>query len=260
MNNNKTYVVWSCGHAEGDVSNERFDWLGSFLYDIKPDLAIDLGDSGDFRSLNTYDTRYPQAIVSQSYEVDVEAYNDSMERIRWKFKQHKRKRPFFVGFSGNHENRLHKVISHDPRLEGQKYGVSFKHLQTSHWFDDYHDYENSGPAITTYGGVDFAHYFSAGNFGAAMSGKHHAYTLLQNRHRSSVCGHSHKRGVYFEDQAGLVGLVVGCMKGKEESWAGQSNQSWWRGVTVLNEVDGTGRFEPSFVSFNKLKQEYSSNG
>lgn len=252
----KTIVVWSCSHADGDVSNERFSWLGEFLYDIKPDLAIDLGDSGDFRSLNSYDTRYPKAIVTQSYEADVEAYNDSMERIRWKFKANKRKRPFFVGLTGNHEARLEKAISLDPRLEGRKYGISFSHLNTDQWFDEYYPYENGGPAIATYENIDFAHYFSAGNFGAAMSGKHHAYTLLQNRHRSSVCGHSHKRGLYFEDQAGIAGLVVGCMKGKEESWAGQAQDAWWKGVVVLREVDGSGRFEPEFVSQTKLKDTY----
>lgn len=253
----KTYVVWSCAHATPENSNDRFDWLGNFLYDLRPDVAIDLGDSGDFKSLNSYDTRYPQAIVTQSYEKDVEVYNDSMERIRRKFKENKRKRPYFVGFSGNHEKRIETALAHDPRLEGDKYGVSFKHLQTDKWFDEYHPYMNGGPAIGTYGGIDFAHFFSSGNFGTATSGKHHAYTLLSNRHRSSVCGHSHKRGVYFEDQAGIGGLVVGCMKGGPESWAGQSNRDWWTGAVVLNEVDGCGRFEPQFISLKRLREEYS---
>lgn len=253
---NKKYVVFSCGHATPEVSNERFSWLGEFLYDIKPDLVVDLGDGADMKSLNTFDTRYPQAIVSQSYERDVDSYNDAMERIRFKFKQQKRKRPYFVGFEGNHENRIKKAIAHDPRLEGDRYGVSFSHLNTKDYFDDYHEYENSAPAIAEYGGIDFAHFFSSGNFGTAMSGKHHAYTLLQNRHRSSICGHSHKRGVYFEDQAGIVGLVAGCYKGADEGWAGQSNSSWWKGVVVLNEVDGTGRFEPEFVSLKRLEEVY----
>ena len=253
---NKTYVVWSCAHATPENSNERFDWLGNFLYDVKPDVAIDLGDSGDFKSLNSYDTRYPQAIVTQSYEKDVEVYNDSMERIRRKFKENKRKRPYFVGFCGNHEKRIETALAVDPRLEGDKYGVSFKHLNTDKYFDDYHPYVNGGTAIGTYGGIDFAHFFSSGNFGTATSGKHHAYTLLSNRHRSSICGHSHKRGVYFEDQAGIGGLVVGCMKGGPEGWAGQAQNDWWTGVVILREVDGSGKFEPQFVSQKALEEEY----
>jgi len=67
----KTAVVFSCAHADPSVGNERFDWLGQFLYDLRPDYVVDLGDGADMKSLNSYDTRYPQAIVSQSYEKDV---------------------------------------------------------------------------------------------------------------------------------------------------------------------------------------------
>ena len=147
---NKTAVILTCGHADPSVENDRFSWLGEFLYDIKPDYVVDLGDGADMRSLNSFDTRYPEAIVSQSYEKDIEAYNDSMERLRWKFRHHKRKRPYFIGFEGNHENRLKKAIAHDPRLEGAKFGISFKHLQTKYWFDEYHEYKNSGPSIADY--------------------------------------------------------------------------------------------------------------
>lgn len=251
----KTIVVWSCAHADPSCSNERFDWLGNFLYDLKPDLAVDLGDGADMKSLNTFDTRYPQAIVNQSYEADIESYNDSQDRLRHKFRHMKKGKPFWVGMAGNHEARIDKAISHDPRLEGQKYGVSFSHLQTDHWFNEYHPYSNGGPAIASYCGVDFSHYFSSGNYGSAISGIHHAYTLIQNRHRSSVCGHSHKLSVHHNTLAGSIGLVVGCYKGKEEDWAGQSNDDWWKGVAVLRDVDN-GWFDLELVGMNQLRREY----
>lgn len=254
----RTVVTFSCAHSDPGVSNERFDWLGRFLYDLKPDMVIDLGDGADMRSLNTYDTRYPQAIVSQNYEKDIDTYNDSQERLRHPFKYHKRKRPFWVGFEGNHENRIKKAISHDPRLEGQRYGVSFGHLQTKVWFDEYHEYSNSAPAIADYDGVSYAHYFSSGNYGSATSGLHHAYTLLQNRNHSSTCGHSHKRSIYFKDSAHpnpIIGTVVGCFKGGEESWAGQANREWWHGVVVKRELEN-GVYEPEFVSMERLRKAY----
>lgn len=251
----KTAVVFSCAHADPSVSNERFDWLGKFIYDLKPDMVIDLGDGADMRSLNSYDTRYPQRIVSQSYEKDINSYVDSQERLRHPFRHHRKKKPFWVGFEGNHENRISKAISLDPRLEGETYGVSFKHLQTDNLFDEYHRYANGGPAIAEYSGVDFAHFFSAGNFGSATSGLHHAYTVINNRHRSSVCGHSHKRNVYFKDGASSIGLVVGCYKGSEESWAGQANNDWWKGVVVMRDLSD-GMFEPEFVSMKMLEEAY----
>ena len=251
-------IVFSCAHADPDVNNDRFTWLGKFIYDVRPDYVIDLGDGADMRSLNTYDTKYPQAIVSQNYEADIESYNDSQERLRWKFRNQKRKRPFWIGFEGNHEYRIKKAISVDPRLEGQKYGVSFGHLQTDHWFDEYHEYEFSGPSIVDYDGVSYAHYFSSGNYGTAISGTHHAYTILNHRNHSSTCGHSHKRSQYFKDSShptGIVGSVVGCYKGKAEGWAGQSNGEWWHGVLVKYEIDN-GMYEPRWVSLKTLEKMY----
>jgi hypothetical protein len=254
----QTAIVWSCAHTDPEVSNKRFDWLGDLIEDVKPDYVVDLGDGADMKSLNSYDTRYPQAIVAQSYERDIEHYNEAMDRLWGRYRISKKKRPTRIGFEGNHENRITKAINLDPRLEGAKYGVSFKHLQTDHWFDEYHRYENSAPAIAAYDGVSYAHFFSSGNYGNAMSGLHHAYSLVQNRHNSSVCGHSHKRSVYFKDEAypnPSIGLVVGCYKGKEEAWAGQSQNSWWKGVVILREVED-GSFNPQFVSLRELQKSY----
>jgi len=253
-----TAVVFSCGHTDPDVSNERFDWLGELIYDVRPDYVIDLGDGADMRSLNSYDTRYPEAIVSQSYQDDIEHYNEAMSRLREKPSVRKYKRPFWVGFEGNHENRIKTAVKHDPRVEGERYGVSFKHLQTDHWFDEYHEYTNSAPTIHNYDGVDYAHYVGAGNFGRAISGVHHAYGLLQKRYRSCTVGHSHKRDLYFKDDVGsngAIGAVIGCYKGAEEGWAGQSNKEWFKGVLIKRNICD-GLYEPQFVSLETLRRTY----
>ncbi|CAB4124439.1 hypothetical protein UFOVP59_15 [uncultured Caudovirales phage] len=254
----KTAIVWSCAHSDPSVTNERFSWLGDLIEDIKPDYCIDLGDGADMRSLNSFDSRYPQAIVSQSYQADIESYNESQSRIWDRYRISKKKRPLRIGFEGNHENRIKKAIAADPRIEGAKYGVSFKHLNTDQWFDEYHEYQDSAPAIVDYDGVSYAHYFSSGNYGTAMSGLHHAYSLLQLRNHSSTCGHSHKRGIYFKDDAhpkGIIGLVAGCYKGGREGWAGQAQQAWWYGCVIKREIEG-GVYEPQFVSLAALEKQY----
>jgi len=86
-------LVWSCAHADPQHSNERFDWLGKYIYDTKPDICIDLGDGADMRSLNSYDTRYPQQVVTQNYEEDINVYLDSQERLRHQFRHHRRRKP-----------------------------------------------------------------------------------------------------------------------------------------------------------------------
>ena len=252
----KTAVIYTCTHSDPKVSNERFTWLGKFLYDIKPDYVVDLGDGADMRSLNSYDTRNPSLVVAQSYEEDIYSYNDAQERIRHEFSKNKRKKPTFYGFEGNHENRIKKAISTDPRLEGSYYGISFKHLNTDKFFDDYSEYDNSAPAIQEIDGVEYAHYIGSGALGRPISGQHHAYSLLNKRFKSATVGHSHKRGVYFKDEAKAIGLVAGCYKGADETWAGQANQEWWKGVVIKRNIDH-GMYDPEFVSLDTLKRTYS---
>lgn len=255
----KTAVVFTCAHADPSVSNERFDWLSDFLYDIRPDYVIDLGDGADMKSLNSYDTRYPQAIVAQNYESDINCYNDSQERLRAKFKKMKKKRPAFIGIEGNHENRIKKAIANDPRLEGVTHGISFSHLQTDVWFDEYYEYENSAPSIFDKDGISYSHYIASGNYGTAMSGDHHAYNLLKKRHSSTTVGHSHRRNIFFKDDAHpnpTIGLVAGCFKGGKESWAGQSNNEWWKGIVVKRNIQN-GYYEPEFISLERLRDIYS---
>ena len=88
-----TAVVFTCAHADPNCTNERFDWLGKLIYDLRPDYVVDLGDGADMRSLNSYDTRYPATIITQSYEKDIEVYNDSQERLRHQFVKNKKGKP-----------------------------------------------------------------------------------------------------------------------------------------------------------------------
>ena len=256
----KTAIVYTCAHAEPDKSNERFDWLGQLIYDVKPDYVIDLGDGADMRSLNSYDSTRPAAIVSQNYGEDIDCYNDAQERIRWQFKKNRKKRPAFYGFEGNHETRIKKAISHDPRVEdrsGKGRGISFRHLNTDRWFDEYWEYENGAPAIHSYDGVDYAHFISSGNLGRAMSGDYHAANLLKKRMNSCTVGHSHKLNIAFRPDAGAIGLVAGCFKGGAEDWAGQANQEWSTGVVIKRNLD-SGVYDFEWVSVDRLREAYSS--
>jgi hypothetical protein len=255
MKGNKTTVVYSCGHAKPDVPNDRFSILGKFLYDLKPDNVIDLGDMGDMASLNSYDTRRPEAIVAQNYEKDINSYNDAQERIRWEFAKHRKKKPVFYGFEGNHETRIKTAISHDPRLHGQSYGISFSHLNTNKWYDRYVEYENGAPGILDVDGVDYAHFIGSGNYGNAISGDNHAKGILLKRLKSTTVGHSHKRNIFFKDDGRAIGCVVGCVKGAPESWAGQSNKEWWSGVVIKRNVEN-GMYDPEFVSLSRLEKIY----
>ena len=254
----KTVVVYTCAHSDPSVSNKRFDWLGEFLYDLRPDMVFDLGDFADMKSLNTYDSRYPQAIVAQNYERDIDHANEAQDRIRRKFKLMKRKRPFFIGLEGNHENRIKKALALDPRIEGGRYGVSFSHLQTDYWYDDYHHYHNSAPSLIDYDGIIYGHYVGTGAYGNAMHTKHHGASLVDKLASSVTVGHSHKLHYYRKADARptpLNGLVAGCFKGADEQWAGQANREWSKGLVVKRYVEN-GDYDFSWVSMKALQKEY----
>ena len=64
--------------------------------------------------------------------------------------------------------------------------------------------------------------------------------------------------MYFKEDVGArggIGAVVGCFKGAAESWAGQSNGEWWKGVLIKRNIQD-GQYEPQWVSMETLKQTY----
>jgi hypothetical protein len=49
--------------------------------------------------------------------------------------------------------------------------------------------------------------------------------------------------------------VVGCFKGKEETWAGQANQEWRKGIAVKRYVEN-GNYDLQWISMDALRREY----
>ena len=54
----------------------------------------------------------------------------------------------------------------------------------------------------------------------------------------------------------IHGLVAGCFKGKSESWAGQANNEWWKGVCIKRNIRN-GNYDLEFVSMERLERDYS---
>ena len=50
--------------------------------------------------------------------------------------------------------------------------------------------------------------------------------------------------------------VVGCFKGDDEPWAGQSNREWAKGVVIKRNID-QGNYDYQWVSMDSIKAEYS---
>ena len=244
-------VVFSCAHSDPDVSNERFDWMGKFLYDIKPDYVVDLGDGADMRSLNSFDGRKPQAVVSQNYERDIDHYNDAMERMRHEFVRNRRKRPAYYGFEGNHEHRIERAVENDSKLDGL---LSYDDFELDEYGWEVYDFLE--PALID--GIAYCHYFTSGVMGRPCAS---ASLMLRKKHMSCIMGHVQDREIAYDrraDGSRITGLFGGIFYQHDEEYLNHQTNGSWRGVWMLHEVND-GQFDEMPVSMSYLEKKYGTN-
>lgn len=254
---NKSYLIIPDQHAHPNFNNDRADWLGKFMYDVKPDVVVNMGDAADMESLSNY--KSISDFSSVSYGKDIDAHLDFQDRLWHKFRKAKKKQPYKVVLHGNHEDRLRKVLKESPHLAGERFGLSFKNYQFSDYYHEQIPYEGNTPGVFTSDGVNFAHYFVSGIMGRPISGEHHATSLINKYHGSCVCSHSHLADWSIRTDSNdrkIMGLVAGCYQDYESTWAGRTNKMWWRGVVMLYGVDH-GEFDPEFISLQRIRREYN---
>jgi len=254
----KTYLIVPDCHAHPNFDNSRADWLGKLILDIKPDVVVNMGDTFDMPSLSSFD-KGKASFHGASYEKDIEAGVDFLDRMWHPIKKAKKKKPLSVFLEGNHCHRLKKVLEYQPELSGSKYGIGYK----DYCLSDYHNiiqyYEGQTPGIYAADGINFAHFMVSGGMGRPIGGDNHAASLLSKNHSSCVVAHSHTvdwavRSLPSGNK--IMGLVAGVYQDYKSTWAGNITNLWWPGLVILRNVEG-GTFDPSFISLSSLRKEYS---
>lgn len=251
-------------HAHPEYDNDRFDWLGKYVLDRRPDVVVCIGDWADLPSLSTFD-KGKKGFEGRRYKKDIEAAINAQERflaplndynaIRRERKE-KQWSPRLVMCMGNHENRINRAVDCSPELDGW---VSTENLEyEEHGWEVYPFQETA-----TVEGITFCHYFASGVMNRPISGENIGKSLINKRHVSSVQGHSH---VYDHSErtngydTKIFGMSVGCFTHPDmiEGWNKGSHQMWWRGVVEINECDGEGYYdELRQVTMRKLRRMYS---
>lgn len=253
----KTHLIIPDQHAHPDFNNDRADWVGKLIKDVKPDLVVNMGDAADLASLSAYD-KGKASFFGRSYEKDITAHLDFQDRMWHPMRKSKKKLPHAVVLEGNHEHRIKRVLDLDPHLAGHSHGLSFKDLDFNKYYGDVVEYSGQTPGIFTADGISYAHYFISGVMGRAIGGEHHAYSLLSKNYMSSTCAHSHL--VDWSVRTDLLGkktmgLVAGVYQDYHSPWAGDVNRLWWSGVVIKRGVED-GVYSPQFISLDQLKKEY----
>ncbi len=116
------------------------------------------------------------------------------------------------------------------------------------------------PYLTPYNidGILYAHYFSTGVMGKAMSGENVGARLIKSTFQSCTMGHSHRLDIATrtrKDGTRLWGLVCGCFFEHYLKYAQTDNNAWWRGVILKRDVK-KGNYNPTFISLDTIKKRY----
>lgn len=250
----RTHLVIPDSHAHPDFPNDRADWLGELIADIKPDVLVHIGDSADLASLSTYD-KGKRSFQGRNYKQDIAAHLEFQDRMFRPIRRLKRKLPYSVFCIGNHEHRISRAIELSPELDG---AISLKDLELRSWYDEVVDYDGSTPGTTTIDGVTYAHYFVGGIAGRPLGGLHAGYAIATKLLCSATCGHSHLFGTSVHTTAQgrkVIGTVVGCYQDYTNDWAGKVGQLWDRGVVLKRNVS-EGQYDLQWIGLNSLKEIY----
>jgi len=158
---------------------------------------------------------------------------------------------------GNHEDRIDRATNGSPELYGT---IGLADLQ----------YEKFGWKITPFKrslsieGIVISHYFTSGIAGRPISSTHVGYHLVSKLHCSAIQGHSHLYNCAEQtrpDGQKIFGLSAGCFSHPKysESWCKDTEYLWWRGIVMLEGLDGEGYYdEMRSITQRKLIREYGS--
>jgi hypothetical protein len=255
-----THLVIPDPHANPAHHNKRFDYLGKFIMDERPDIIVCLGDMADMPSLCTYE-QGKKAHEGQRYQEDLKHTHDAVRRLLKPMKNHNRiqaevkkkgYKPRLVMLLGNHENRIDRAVESQAILEGT---MSTADL----------GYEKFGWEVVPFldiieiDRIAYSHYFASGVMARPISGENPARAHINKMHVSCTAGHSHLRD--FSCAVNAFGetincLVAGCYVEAHHDYAGPANKLWWRGIVMKRNVCN-GDYDPEFISLKSLKEKYS---
>lgn len=254
-----------CGdpHAEPKVSNERFDLLGKFILDQRPDVIVCIGDFGDMPSLSSYD-RGKKSFEGRRYRDDINAANDALARINapvdaYNLQQaanHKvQYRPRKVMLGGNHdEARIRRATEASPELDGT---ISLTDIR----------YREHGWEYVPYlqpieiDGIYYNHFFVSGVKGEAIGGVNPAKAIIMKQMVSCTSGHTHLLDFATASSPNgkhINGLVCGCFFEQPMAYAHATEYLWNRGLALKHNVHD-GEYDFEWWSMERLKKEYPLN-
>lgn len=235
------------------VPLDACEWSGLAIREYAPDVIVHIGDHWDLPSLSTWSMAGSMEREGRRLQDDIYAGIEGMDLIKKGAGAHyKKARKIFC--VGNHEQRISRCVSADPKLQGF---LSLDSLGIEKFGYEVVDYIGSTPGQIEVNGVIFTHYLAN-----AMTSKPIGGTI-QNRIKAAgqsfVAGHQQvllQGSVEYATGRVAYGLVAGSNYIHDEEYRGLHNKGHHRGPVVLHEV-----FDGSFLSMplsiNYLCRKYT---
>lgn len=230
--------------------------IGNYIIEKKPEVIVHLGDFVDMESLSSYDVG-KKSFEGKRYVKDIAAAKDAMEALlsplkefnsRAKKNKEKQYKPRLVLCLGNHEQRIHRAIENDPKLEGL---IKYEDLPYQDW--EVHDFLK--PVFID--GIAYSHYFPTGVMGRPATT---ASAMVSKLHMSCIAGHQQGKQVAYgkrPDGSTITCIIAGSCYEHDEGYLDHQTNQHFRGIVVLHEVKN-GCFDEMFVSLDYLKKKYDA--
>jgi hypothetical protein len=248
----KRHMVIPDAQVRPGVDTTHIDWAGQAIVEYKPDVIVVMGDWWDFPSLSTHSAPGSKETEGVKVKADIDAGNEAFERLvkpmQTAMKRSKKWKPECHFLFGNHEDRLTRYVSRDPKLDGM---LTLDQCKTPGF--KRHPFLK----IVNLDGIAYCHYFAQPFSGKAIGGT--IVSRLNNIGKSFTQGH--QQGFLYASKQYpdhvKHGLVAGRFYQHHEGYRPQDVQdSEWCGVVIKNEVrDGTYDLMPLSISY--LRRKYS---
>lgn len=240
------------------VPIDHIEWIGAYAAEKTPEIMVVAGDWFDVPSLNTHAKPGSAELEGARFKDDIDVGNYAFGRFRKPIEEEKARRakkanklpewdPQEEFTEGNHENRITRAVSADPKWRGT---VSTKacDIGSFKW--------NPFLKRVWIKGVVFSHYFQNSHSSFPIGGN--VENRLSKIGASFVQGHEQGKREGSRIMASgktHYGLVAGSCYLHEEEYRGAQGQRHWRGIIMLHELED-GEYDIMTVSLKYLCRKY----
>jgi hypothetical protein len=229
----------------------RFEFMGMYVNEVKPDIVIQIGDFATLDSLNGHiPNETYQGKSKPSFMADMVSFNEALDAMQIEGAERH-------CTLGNHERRLYHFEDRAPEAYGMMQCELQKVFERHKWtFSPY-----GMPYIV--GGVSFVH-CALNSLGKSYGGKNAENTIANDAIGDWVIGHSHRERMHRAAKLGSNNFVkivnVGCAlpDGFIEDYARHTLTGWSYGIADMTIKDSHIR-DYRFVSMAELYDRYGVN-